>query len=106
VAAPVSTIDPATPSGDAIPIEERDPEEVLYIEGVDEHGVTHRVRMAPEGSTAVNPAFDITPADLVTGIISERGLIAASRAGISGVPGRSRSDRGPSTSSGSGKSGG
>jgi len=59
VAAPLSTIDPATPDGDAIPIEERDPAEVL------------------EGGEAFNPAFDVTPAELVTAIVTEAGVLEA-----------------------------
>jgi S-methyl-5-thioribose-1-phosphate isomerase len=74
VAAPLSTVDPGTPTGDAIPIEERGPDEVVYAEGLDDSGKTRRVRLAPEGSPAVNPAFDVTPADLVTAIITERGV--------------------------------
>jgi len=65
VAAPVSTIDLATPSGDAIPIEERAPEEITH------HGGR---RMAPEGVAVRNPAFDITPHRYVTAIITERGI--------------------------------
>lgn len=57
VAAPVSTIDPATPDGSAIPIEERDPGEVLA------------------GGNAFNPAFDVTPAELVTAIVTEAGVL-------------------------------
>jgi methylthioribose-1-phosphate isomerase len=63
--APTSTIDPATLSGDAIPIEERDTDEVLFPRGV---------RFAPEGAEAWNPAFDVTPAELITGIVTERGV--------------------------------
>lgn len=85
VAAPVSTIDPTTPNGEAVPIEACDQAELLQVEGVDKAGVPRRVRMTPEGSSAVNPAFDVTLAEPVTGIITERGVIAASRAGISGV---------------------
>jgi len=59
VAAPVSTIDPATPDGSAIPIEERDPAEVL-LDG-----------------DAFNPAFDVTPAELVTAIVTEAGVLEA-----------------------------
>jgi methylthioribose-1-phosphate isomerase len=59
VAAPLSTIDPATPDGDAIPIEERDPAEVLV------------------GGEAFNPAFDVTPAELVTAIVCEGGVLEA-----------------------------
>jgi methylthioribose-1-phosphate isomerase len=66
VAAPVSTIDPDTPSGEAIVIEERDPEEVVEVAG-------HRI--APEGAQAANPAFDVTPADLVTAIVTEAGVL-------------------------------
>ena len=66
VAAPVSTIDPDTPSGEAIEIEERDPAEVTEVGGV---------RVAPEGAAAANPAFDVTPAELVTAIITEAGVL-------------------------------
>ena len=59
VAAPLSTIDPATPTGAAIPIEERDPAEVL--------GRARRRRF--------NPAFDVTPAELVTAIVTEAGVL-------------------------------
>ena len=66
VAAPESTLDPATPTGDDIEIEERDDDEVLGVGGR---------RVAPEGSRALNPAFDVTPADLVTAIVTERRVI-------------------------------
>jgi methylthioribose-1-phosphate isomerase len=66
VAAPLSTIDPATPSGDAIAIEERDAAEVVELAGR---------RIAPEGAAAVNPAFDVTPAELVTAIVTEAGVL-------------------------------
>jgi methylthioribose-1-phosphate isomerase len=65
VAAPLSTIDLACPSGDAIPIEERDPREVTEMAGV---------RIAPEGVGVMNPAFDVTPARLITGIVTDRGV--------------------------------
>jgi methylthioribose-1-phosphate isomerase len=65
VAAPTSTIDPDCPGGDAIPIEERDPEEVLVWAGQ---------RVAPEGVPARHPAFDVTPAELVTAIVTEHGI--------------------------------
>ncbi len=67
-AAPVSTIDPATPSGAEIPIEERDPREVTEVRGV---------RIAPVAATARNFAFDVTPAELISGIITEQGVLAA-----------------------------
>jgi methylthioribose-1-phosphate isomerase len=66
VAAPVSTVDLATASGDDIPIEERAPIEVLAIRGV---------RIAPEGTEVRNPAFDVTPAELIGGIVTEEGFL-------------------------------
>ncbi|HEV8539730.1 MAG TPA: S-methyl-5-thioribose-1-phosphate isomerase [Nitrospiraceae bacterium] len=66
VAAPYSTIDLATPSGDRIPIEQRSPQEVTAI-----HGGS---RIAPRGVDVLNPAFDVTPASYVTAIITERGI--------------------------------
>lgn len=66
VAAPVSTIDPALPAGDRIPIEERAPQEITSIAGV---------TIAPDGFPAANPAFDITPAELVTALITDRGIL-------------------------------
>ena len=68
VAAPYSTIDLATKTGADIPIEERNPLEVTSIHG------SHPV--APAGVAVYNPAFDVTPADLITGIITERGIFA------------------------------
>ncbi|HEY7283145.1 MAG TPA: S-methyl-5-thioribose-1-phosphate isomerase [Actinomycetota bacterium] len=68
VAAPTSTVDPSTPSGDRIEIEERDPEEVTHAFGT---------RIAPVGAPALNPAFDVTPAELVTAIVTERGVVRA-----------------------------
>ena len=65
VAAPVSTIDLETPTGDGITIEERDPDEVMRI---------GTVRTAPAGVAAYNPAFDVTPARLITAIITEHGI--------------------------------
>ncbi len=59
VAAPVSTIDPSTPDGAAIPIERRDPDEVAHM----------------PGQPALNPAFDVTPAELVTAIFTEAGAL-------------------------------
>jgi methylthioribose-1-phosphate isomerase len=68
VAAPTSSIDLATPDGDAIVIEERPADEVLLIKGV---------AIAPEGTAVRNPAFDVTPADLITGIVTEEGVVRA-----------------------------
>ncbi|MFZ5650912.1 MAG: S-methyl-5-thioribose-1-phosphate isomerase [Bacillota bacterium] len=66
VAAPFSTIDISLKSGTEIPIEERSPEEVTHVGGV---------RVAPEGVNVWNPAFDVTPARLVSAIITERGVL-------------------------------
>jgi methylthioribose-1-phosphate isomerase len=66
VAAPLSTIDVATPTGAGVGIEERDDAEVLAFAGKS---------IAPDGSAARNPAFDVTPAALVTAIITERGVL-------------------------------
>ena len=65
VAAPLSTVDLSCPSGDQIPIEERDPKEVTELFGT---------KVAPEGVEVKNPAFDITPAAYVEAIITERGV--------------------------------
>lgn len=81
VAAPTSTIDLQCPTGEGIPIEERSEDEVLYMVGRTDGGTVDRVRIAPDVSHARNPAFDVTPADLVTGIITEHGLISPSEIG-------------------------
>ena len=67
LAAPLSTVDLATPNGAAIPIEERRPEEVTALAGN---------RTAPEEASALNLAFDVTPAELITAIITEAGVLA------------------------------
>ena len=84
-ALPSSTIDWALDDGDQIPIEERDPREVTHIAGWTETGERVEVRLTPEGSPAANYAFDVTPARLVTGIITERGVCPASREGLLGL---------------------
>ncbi len=66
VACPSSTLDPDTASGDAVEIEQRDPAEVTQLAGIE---------LAPTGIRVRNPAFDVTPAHLVAGIITERGII-------------------------------
>jgi len=70
VAAPTSTIDTTLASGAKIPIEERSPQEVLHLDG-------HPI--APKESPARNPAFDVTPAKYITGIITERGILKPSQ---------------------------
>ncbi|RPH63673.1 MAG: S-methyl-5-thioribose-1-phosphate isomerase [Burkholderiales bacterium] len=82
VACPVSTIDPATPDGASIPIEEREAREVTHLEGRLDDGSRASVRIVPEGSAVANPAFDITPARLVTALITERGVFEASASGL------------------------
>jgi len=88
VAAPLTTFDPATPTGAEITIEERDENEVLTVEGVDESGRLARVRVAPTGTRALNPAFDVTPHGLITGIITEVGIVPANAAGVAAALGR------------------
>jgi methylthioribose-1-phosphate isomerase len=85
VAAPTTTIDVDCPSGAHIPIEERDQDEVLWTWGETEAGALVRVRTGPLGVPARNPAFDVTPAELITGIITERGVVPATPAGIASV---------------------
>ncbi len=65
VVAPINTVDMTLPDGNAIPIEERDTDELTTIDGV---------RIAPEGIAAANPAFDVTPAALITAIITDEGV--------------------------------
>jgi methylthioribose-1-phosphate isomerase len=84
-ALPFSTIDWTVATGADIPIEERAAREVTHQTGVDDDGAVHTVRLTPEGSAAANPAFDVTPARLVSGIITERGVCAASGAGLKGL---------------------
>lgn len=67
VLGPTSTIDPNCPDGDSIVIEERNPEEITDM--------WYASRMAPEGVKAYNPAFDVTPHDLITAIITEKGIV-------------------------------
>ncbi len=86
VALPSSTFDWEVRDGVAeIAIEERGAEEVREIEGVMGCGTVASVRLVPERSGAANYAFDVTPARLVTGLITERGICAASEAGIRGL---------------------
>ena len=86
VALPGPTIDWTINDGvSGIPIEERDPGEVTHIGGALDSGKTAEVRITPEGVTARNFAFDVTPARLVTGLITERGVCDASREGLLGL---------------------
>jgi methylthioribose-1-phosphate isomerase len=82
VALPHSTIDWSLSDGFEIPIEERSPDEVLKMAGRLPDGTVASVDIAAPGSSAGNPAFDVTPARLVTGLITERGIAPASREGL------------------------
>jgi methylthioribose-1-phosphate isomerase len=83
VALPHSTIDWTLGDGVAeIPIEERDADEVTWIAGRTRDGAVTTVNIVPEGTPAGNFAFDVTPARLVTALITERGSCPASREGL------------------------
>ncbi len=75
VAAPTSTFDLICKSGKEIIIEERSDKEVLYQTGPDENNEMHTIRVASPGSTAINPAFDVTPAEYISGIITDKGIV-------------------------------
>jgi len=75
IAAPQSTFDKEILTGNEIPIEERDENEVLYISGEDEKGEIHNIRIASPGSKAYNPAFDVTPVKYITAFITSEGII-------------------------------
>ena len=83
VALPSPTIDWTVRDGvKEIPIEERSADEVNFVQGAGDDGAITRVRISPEGGRAANPAFDVTPARLVTGLITERGVAEASPEGL------------------------
>jgi methylthioribose-1-phosphate isomerase len=93
VCAPTSSVDLDTPDGSTIPIEERKAEEVLEIRGV---------RIAPLDTEVRNPAFDVTPAELITGIVTEEGVISAPfevglREAVAGARTRWATSRGATT---------
>jgi methylthioribose-1-phosphate isomerase len=85
VALPSPTIDWTIEDGAAIPIEERDPREVTHISGWTDAGRRVEIRLTPSDSPAANFAFDVTPARLVTALITERGVCPASRDGLLGL---------------------
>ena len=86
VGLPHSTIDWTLEDGIRdIPIEERDPSEVSELTGLAPDGSITSIRISPEASKAANYAFDVTPARLVTGLITERGVCSASREGLLGL---------------------
>ena len=83
VALPSPTIDWTVRDGlEEIPIEQRDESEVSLVRGMSKSGIISEVKVTPEGSLGRNPAFDVTPAKLVTGLITERGVCAASEEGL------------------------
>lgn len=76
IAAPLSTFDLDTPNGGAIPIEERDPREITHVNGI---------QIAPEDVKVFNPAFDVVDADLITGIVTEKGMIKPNKSSIAAL---------------------
>ena len=85
VALPSSTIDWKIKDFKNIPIEERDPTELSYVEGLDKDNKLQKVLIYPKKSKAMNLAFDVTPAKLVTGLITEKGVCEASENGLRGL---------------------
>ncbi|MEO1102174.1 MAG: S-methyl-5-thioribose-1-phosphate isomerase, partial [Pseudomonadota bacterium] len=85
VALPSPTIDFTLGSGFDIPIEERGGEEVSHIQGRTPAGEITSVQLTPDGSPVTNYAFDVTPARLVTGLITEKGIAAANREAIAAL---------------------
>ena len=85
VALPSSTIDWSIKDHKQIPIEERNSEELSHVEGIDENNEIKKVRIYPQKSKSLNLAFDITPAKLVTGLITEKGICEASEKGLRGL---------------------
>ena len=82
VALPSSTIDWSIKDHKQIPIEERNPEELSHVEGIDENNEIKKVRIYPQKSKSLNLAFDVTPAKLVTALITEKGVCEASENGL------------------------
>ncbi|HUA51817.1 MAG TPA: S-methyl-5-thioribose-1-phosphate isomerase [Candidatus Sulfotelmatobacter sp.] len=85
VCLPSPTIDWSLRDGLAIPIETRADHEVSHIAGLTDAGDIARVRLTPDGSPVANPAFDVTPARLVTALVTERGVCAPSAEGLYGL---------------------
>ena len=85
VALPSSTIDWKIKDHKQIPIEERNSEELSYVEGIDENDKIKKLRIYPNKSKAMNLAFDVTPAKFVSGLITEKGVCEASEKGLRGL---------------------
>lgn len=77
VAAPLSTFDLNCRTGEEISIEEREEEEVIFQSGINSDGSLSKIRTVNPGSKALNPAFDVTPAKYISGVITSKGLIRA-----------------------------
>lgn len=82
IAAPLSTIDISIADGSFIDIEERSDDEIHYANGPDQAGEMHTIRISAPGITAFNPAFDVTPASYITGIITEKGILTPNKSNI------------------------
>ncbi|MGB6352788.1 MAG: hypothetical protein WBF21_02285, partial [Steroidobacteraceae bacterium] len=78
-------IDWSLDQGREIPIEERPAAELTHVAGLTSSGAIASVRVVPQASPVLNLAFDVTPARLVTALITERGVCAANRAGLAGL---------------------
>ena len=86
VSAPISSIDFNIENGIRdIPIEQRDPEEVSHIEGLDENNMIKKIKIVPNGAKCANYAFDVTPAKYITKLITEKGVIDANTSSISNL---------------------
>ncbi len=85
VALPSSTIDWRIQDHKQIPIEERNSEELTHVEGIDENNEIKKVRIYPKKSKSLNLAFDVTPAKLISGLITEKGICEASEKGLKGL---------------------
>ena len=85
VALPSSTIDWSIKDHKQIPIEERNSEELSHVEGIDENNEIKKVRIYSQKSKSLNLAFDVTPAKLITGLITEKGICEASEKGLKGL---------------------
>ena len=84
ISAPISSIDFNIKNGIRdIPIEQRDSEEVSYIQGLNEDNIIKKVKIVPEGAQCANYAFDVTPAKYITKLITEKGIIDANSSSIS-----------------------
>jgi len=82
VALPSSTIDWSIKNSKDIPIEERDPAELSFVEGLDKNNKLQKILIYPQKSKSLNLAFDVTPAKYVTGLITEKGVCKASEKGL------------------------